>query len=285
MGQEEKSRFPVLGKDQIVDAFYELKETKKLGLRSGLGKIDERIGGIWRDGIVVSGDPGAGKTMFCLNLAIGFATSGNRIIYLDLENDWRDTVTASVSILLNKFEGDKAPRLKEIIDNPTLIVDNTHYWELIHLYFQYFTLVDIRNLRVNPGLLRSWVKVAVQEREERGKQVILFIDSINELATVFSMNRGLYESLEKWLAEIKLIRAQYQMPIVLVCHVPKDSTKEIFNPKGSSGIAHFARTQIMIIRPHARKIRAKILRAQFGNKGETELAFDPDRLGIKGIEE
>jgi hypothetical protein len=284
-----KTKLPVLAPGEIIQAFQELRDIRKKGLRSGLGNIDDMIGGIWRDGVVISGDPGHGKTVFSLNLSVGFGASGNRIIYLDLENDRRDIISLVTSIMLFRFMGERAPSLADMVNDPHLI-SQPDYWEKIELHLRpFFSLIDVTNLKVRLEMLREWMKIAAKElKEHPGKQAILFIDSINELATVFPLANSLYESLERWLAGIKLLRIQYQIPIALICHVPKDSTKEIFNPKGSSGIAHFARTQMIIKRMKENErmvVEASVVRAQFGKTGRRRFVLDEERLGLTQIVE
>jgi len=274
-------KLPTLKPEDFIEAITELREIGKHGLRSGLENIDTKIGGIWRDGVVISGDPGHGKTIFFLNLIFGFLRSENKVIYLDLENDRRDTIKRMVLITLNRIFGKDAPTEGQLIKDPTILT-NPDFWEKIHRYLEpHFSLINIGDKKITPGILNNWLKRIVGEIQQTGKQAILGIDSLNELALVYPLARNIYESLERWLAEIKLLRVKYQIPIVLICHVPKDAPKEIFNPKGSSGIAHFARTQIVIKRPTPSTIEANILRSQFGRTGKVSYDFDQMRLGLK----
>jgi len=240
------------------------------------------IGGIWRDGVVISGKPGHGKTIFSLNLAFGFMQSQNRVIYLDLENDRRDTIKRMILITLNRMFGKDGPTEGDLIKHPEVLV-HVEFWERIYRQLQpYFSLVNAdAEKKITPGTLDAWLKLAAEEIQKSGKQAMLIIDSINELSLISPLARSLYESLERWLAEIKLLRVRYQIPIALICHVPKDSPEQIFNPKGSSGIAHFARTQIVIKRPSASTVEANILRSQFGRTGKVRYDFDQMRLGLK----
>jgi predicted ATP-dependent serine protease len=240
------------------------------------------IGGIWRDGVVISGKPGHCKTIFSLNLAFGFMQSKNRVIYLDLENDWRDTIKRIILIALNRIFGKDGPTEGELIRHPEILA-HVEFWEKIYKHLQpYFSLVNAAaDKKIRPKSIDGWLKIAAEEIQESGKQAILIIDSINELSAISPLAKGLYESLERWLAEIKLLRVRYQIPIALICHVPKDSPDVIFNPKGSSGIAHFARTQIVIKRPGVSTIEANIVRSQFGGTGKVRYDFDQMRLGLK----
>jgi len=249
-----------------------------------LGKIDETVGGIWRDGIVISGDPGHGKTIFALNLMFGFMESKNRVIYLDLENDRRDTIKRMILITLNRIFGKAAPTEGQLIKDPNILT-NPDFWEKIHCYLEpYFSLVSIGDGKITPKMFDNWLKTIAGEIQQTGKQAILVIDSLNELSLVYPLARNIYESLERWLAEIKLLKVKYQIPIALICHVTKGGSKEIFNPKGSSGIAHFARTQIEIKRPEGKAsiIEANIVRSQFGQTGVKRYDFDQMRLGMTG---
>lgn len=277
-----KTTLPILRPDDFITAITELREVNKHGLKSGLGEIDQMIGGIWRDGIVISGKPGHGKTIFSLNLVFGFMKSGNRVIYLDLENDRRDTVKRIILITLNRVFSKNAPTEGELIRDPEILA-HTEFWEKIYKDLQpYFSLINpTSDKRITPKTIDAWLKIASEEIQENGKQAILIIDSINELSAISPLAKGLHESLERWLAEIKLLKVRYQIPIALICHVPKDSPEEIFNPKGSSGIAHFARTQIVIKRPSASTIEANIVRSQFGRTGKVRYDFDQMRLGLK----
>lgn len=280
--KQAKTALPTLKPEDFVSAISELKEIGKHGLKSGLGSIDEVIGGIWRDGVVISGKPGHCKTIFSLNLAFGFMQSENCVIYLDLENDRRDTIKRMILITLNRTFGKDAPTEGDLIRHPELLA-HIEFWEKIYKHLQpYFSLVNAdADRRISPKTIDAWLKIAAEEVQENGKQAILIIDSINELSTISPLAKGLYESLERWLAEIKLLRVRYQIPIALICHVPKDSPEQIFNPKGSSGIAHFARTQIVIKRPGASVVEANIVRAQFGETGKVRYDFDQVRLGLK----
>jgi hypothetical protein len=277
-----KAKLPTLTPDDFVNAITELREIGRHGLKSGLGSIDEMIGGIWRDGVVISGKPGHGKTVFTLNLIWGFIQSLNRVIYLDLENDRRDTIKRMILITLNRIYGENGPTEGELIKHPEVLA-HVEFWEKIYKHLQpYFSLINLTaDKKISPKIIDGWLKIAAEEIRENGKQAILIIDSINELAAISPLAKGLYESLERWLAEIKLLRVKYQIPIALICHVPKDSPEQIFNPKGSSGIAHFARTQIVIKRPGASSIEANIVRSQFGRTGKARYDFDQMRLGLK----
>jgi len=279
--ETKQAKLPTLAPDDFINAITELQGIGKHGLKSGLGSIDEMIGGIWRDGVVISGKPGHGKTIFSLNLAFGFMQSKNRVIYLDLENDRRDTIKRMILIALNRIFGKDGPTEAELIRHPEILA-HVEFWEKIYKHLQpYFSLVNAAaDKRISPKSIDDGLKIAAEEIQERGKQAILIIDSINELSTISPLARGLYESLERWLAEIKLLRVRYQIPIALICHVPKDSPEQIFNPKGSSGIAHFARTQIVIKRPMASTIEANVVRSQFGRTGKVLYSFDQMRLGI-----
>jgi hypothetical protein len=273
-------KLPTLKPEDFIKAITELREIGKHGLKSDLENIDKKIGGIWRDGVVISGDPGHGKTIFFLNLIFGFLRSENKVIYVDLENDRRDTIKRMVLITLNRIFGKNSPTEGQLIKDPSILT-NTEYWEKVHRYLEpHFSLINIGDKKITPEILNSWLKGVVGEIQQTGKQAILGIDSLNELALVYPLARNIYESLERWLAEIKLLRVRYQIPIALICHVPKDAPKEIFNPKGSSGIAHFARTQIVIKRPSATTIEANIVRSQFGETGKVPYKFDQMRLGI-----
>ncbi|MFX0202101.1 MAG: DnaB-like helicase C-terminal domain-containing protein [Candidatus Hodarchaeota archaeon] len=278
--EDQTGKLPTLKPEDFIKAITELREIGKHGLKSDLKNIDTKIGGIWRDGVVISGDPGHGKTIFFLNLIFGFLRSENKVIYLDLENDRRDTIKRMILITLNRIFGKDAPTEGQLIKDPTILA-NTIFWEKIHQYPEsHFTLINIGDKKITPGILDNWLKETVREIQQTGKQAILGIDSLNELALVYPLARNIYESLEKWLAEIKLLRVRYQIPIALICHVPKDAPKEIFTPKGSSGIAHFARTQIVIKRPTASTLEANIVRSQFGETGKVLYNFDQMRLGI-----
>ena len=277
-----KETLPTLSEGDFVKAITELREIGKHGLKSGLGSIDEMIGGIWRDGLVVSGKPGSGKTIFSLNLAFGFMQSKNRVIYLDLENDRRDTIKRMILITLSRIFGSAAPTEGQLIKTPDVLA-HVEFWEKIYKNLQpYLSLVNAdANRRIRPKTLNSWLKIAAEEIQETGKQAILVIDSINELTNISPLARGIYESLERWLSEIKSLKVQYQVPVLLICHVPKESPVEIFNPKGSSGIAHFARTQIVIKRPEVSTIEARVVRSQFGKTGKVRYRFDQMRLALK----
>jgi hypothetical protein len=258
-------KLPTLKPEDFIKAITELREIGKHGLKSGLGKIDETVGGIWRDGIVISGDPGHGKTIFALNLMFGFMESKNRVIYLDLENDRRDTIKRMILIALNRIFGKDAPTEGQLIKDPNILT-NPDFWEKIHCYLEpYFSLVSIGDKKITPKMCDNWLKTIAGEIQQTGKQAILVIDSLNE-------------------AEIKLLKVKYQIPIALICHVTKGGSKEIFNPKGSSGIAHFARTQIEIKRPEGKAsiIEANIVRSQFGQTGVKRYDFDQMRLGLTG---
>jgi len=279
--EKAQAKLPTLSPDDFINAITELQGIGKHGLKSGLGEIDKMIGGIWRDGVVISGKPGHGKTIFALNLVIGFMQSRNRVIYLDLENDRRDTIKRVILIALNRIFGSVAPTEGQLIKQPDVLA-HTEFWESIYKNLQpYFSLISVTDAKILPKTINGWLKSAAEEIQESGKQAILVIDSINELSVISPLARGIYESLERWLAEIKLLRVRYQIPIALICHVPKDSPEQIFNPKGSSGIAHFARTQIVIKRPLAMTIEANIVRSQFGRTGRVRYDFDQMRLGLK----
>lgn len=287
-------KLPVLGADEIMKALQDLRDSRKYGLKSGLGSIDKQIGGIWRDGIVISGDPGSGKTIFALNLSVGFASSGNRIIYVDLENDKRDIILAVVTICLYRFFKNLSPPVYNLIEMPELLNKKPEWYEVIAIHLRpWFTLITTEDFKtITPDLIESLIGLAKEECGTQGKQAILFLDSINELSLLHPLNSKVYESLERWLAVLKAIRARYQIPISLICHVPKDSTREIFNPKGSSGIAHFARTQMIIKREKKEEheffhgldeIEVILTRAQFGDTGKTRFFFDRDRLGLSEV--
>jgi predicted ATP-dependent serine protease len=281
--ETEKAKLPTITDTEIVQAISELKKIRQKGLRSTMPGIDNLIGGSWQDGIVISGKPGEGKTIFALNLAVGFTISGNRVIYLDLENDRRHIIKRIVLILFSILKGNLGPTEGELLKNLGLLTE-TENLSLLNIHLKpYFSLLtsSMNNDSITPRWLEYWAKLAKEEIKETGKQAILIIDSINELASVYPLAGNLYESLEKWLAHIKLLRVTFQMPIVLLCHVPKASDDSVFNPKGSSGIAHFARTQIIVERQTAIRMKISIVRSQFGGTGEKYFDFDQMRLGLK----
>ena len=195
--ETKKAKLPTLTHDDFVTAITELREIGKHGLKSGLGSIDEMIGGIWRDGVVISGKPGHGKTIFTLNLVFGFMQSGNRVICLDLENDRRDTIKRMILIALNRIFGDVAPTEGQLIKEPNILA-NVDFWKEVHKNLQpHFSLISATDSKILPKTLNGWLKLASEEIREKGKQGILVIDSINELSAVSPLARGIYESLER----------------------------------------------------------------------------------------
>lgn len=290
---------PSLSLSDWEQALSDLRYISKEGLKSGYKKLDPAIGGVWRDGIVFSGEPGGGKSILSLNLAVRFAGRGNRVILFDLENDRRDIIKRLVLIILTQIMGSHgAPTENGLIGEGQDLPKIEAYKPTMQAYFEHITVFSVGDHKVTPKTLDGWMRLASEEvgrskkqnskGEESGKQAILFIDSINELASAYPLMRGTYESLERWLSAIKGLRVKYQIPVCLICHVPKDTQAEIFNPKGSSGIAHFARTQIIVKKtPRPTKfydeVAVEIVRSQFGPGRERGIGFalDKGRLNME----
>ena len=264
--------------EAILDAIYELKDVKKHGLRSNLPRLDEAIGGIWRDGVVIQGLPDAGKTVLAKNLAVAFCVAGNRVIDLDLENDERENLINVVLIFRAMMKGKGAPTRGELMERPDVLAEGVNV-ELLRTYLMpNYWMVKVPE-RLTPGDLDAWM-ARVSDGLARGKQVALFLDSLNYLARMYPFRGTSLDSVEKWVAEIANLRRKWQMPVFIVPHRLKhtEGVDEMMEMKGSSAIPHFARTQIKLERVSPAVVKCKILRAQFGSREDILLKLDQTRL-------
>jgi hypothetical protein len=247
--------------------------------------LDEQIGGIWRDGIVISGYPGVGKSVFAKHLAIPAVVGGHEVIYLDLENDRADILEAFLLVFLSAMMGDKAPTRMQLRQNPEILRDTETILMFERDVGDRAWILDASyEKKITPAHLAELIEDRMNVLKAEDKTVVLLIDSLNELNSLWPLGKGEYESMQRWLAEIKHIKAKYQIPVVLICHVTKiPNREEMMTPKGTSGLGHFARTQLIIEIDENQKatVIVKVVRSQFGEVGQTKLLFDRTRLSLK----
>jgi KaiC/GvpD/RAD55 family RecA-like ATPase len=216
--------------------------------------------------------------VFVSHLAIHFAVGGHEVIYLDLENDRKDVVQRLFTIFLSTYWGKKAPTIGQLYEAPEKWLDNDEVtMAYVENVGERLWVIDAGyEKKILPAHLDELLKDRWDAVKQDDKQVILIVDSINEINSLWPLGKGEYESIQRWLAEIKHLKAKYDAPIILVAHVTQDGV----GFKGTSGLKHFARTQIGLERPDATKnvITLSVIRSQFGETGDTRLYLDRTRL-------
>lgn len=88
--------------NQTIDEIEEAIKNKMAGennlIKTGLQSFDQKYGGINRQGFHILGArPGVGKTTVALNIAIGAATAGNRVLYFTYEMAHTELTTKLIS--------------------------------------------------------------------------------------------------------------------------------------------------------------------------------------------
>lgn len=219
----------------------------------------------------------------------------------DIENDRRDVVKRLVLISLTMAMA-KPPTEYGLLQDDNDVPRILPHLATIEPWLSRISLFSAGDGVMTPKVMESWMQLASDEigRAKKydedgnltsGMDAILIIDSLNELASAHPLAKGEYESLQRWLATIKNLKVKYQLPVCLICHVPKEGASEIFNPKGSSGIAHFARTQLIVRKKESEstattdQIRVKVVRAQFAairkDKNTVRFILCRQTLGVR----
>jgi len=95
-----------------------VKIDPKIRLSTGIKELDVMLnGGIIKNTVtLVSGPPGSGKTLLCLNFLYAGAKRGERGLYIALEEELNGIICAANSIGLSKFE-------KFLKDNKIVVLD------------------------------------------------------------------------------------------------------------------------------------------------------------------
>ena len=276
--------------DEIVQAIFSLKDTKDRGLRSNFKQLDNAVGGIWRDGIVIQGPPDAGKTSLCKNLQVAFCIGHNAVIDLDLENPKTENLINLMAIFLASFHGKGAPTRGQLTDNPEILAEGVNVeLRVKHLLPYYYRAeVDEEERKKKPEqMLYGWVAGVARELP-RGKQVALFLDSLQYLADSSPLSKDPLQNVEKWISTLVRVRARAEselglnLPIFLIPHRLKSThnVDEMMQLKGSSAIPHWARTQLKLERTGPNDIKVKVLRAQYGTGKGNEIFFHFDQARL-----
>ena len=277
-----------ISSEALIGAIYDLKETKKHGLRSNLKGLDNQIGGIWRDGIVIQGLPDSGKTVLSKNLAVSFCIGGNRVIDVDLENDERENLINITLIFLAMLKGKGAPTRGELMERPAILSEAVNVDLLEKHLYPFYHYIGAGADKITEDAMEGWM-AGLTEGQTRGSQVALFLDSLHYLAKLYPIRniRDPLESVEQWIAALGRIKSKWQMPVFIIPHRLKSTQgmDEMMELKGSSSIPHFARTQIKLERVAPGEVKVKILRAQFGSRESMLLRLDQLRLLLTEYED
>lgn len=271
--------------EDVTKSIFKIKNLIRCGPRSGFSRLDQRIGGVWRDGVVISGSPGAGKSLLVSHLALRFVIGGHVVILVDLENDLKDVHERLFLIFLSSMAAKKAPTKGQFHDAPEMVLTDPKWIRAFqdHIANRLWIIDSGHDKAMTPAHLEELVREEWEKVTQEEKQVVLIIDSVNELNSLWPLGKSEYESIQRWLSEIKHIKSKYEIPVILVCHV----TQEGQGFKGTSGLRHFGRTQILLESGDKENTRNDIIltiqRSQYGQTGDTPFHLDRTRLMLEEI--
>lgn len=252
---------------QIEDLVLNPVATK--GIKTGINKVDDLIGGV-RSGLwVVSGDTGHGKTTFLTHLVWRMALNQVPVLVTSFEQQPIGTVQ---KLLRNQVGDDftkvsKESRLQAFRDLNKLP---------IHIYDHYGEI----NL--------SEVIEAIRFAARRFDVKVALVDHLGFLVKT-DKNTDERQAIERAVRELATIAVQDDITIMLVCHPNNTSVNQqrrvkITDLKGASAIRQDAHIGMIVERQDTNdkspfptsKIYLDKCRSEFGQSGSScVLAFDP----------
>jgi len=265
---------------EITDAILELTKIQKDGPKTKFQRLDRTVGGVWLDGVAISGERGVGKSLLVDHMMIDFAMAGNEVVKLDLENNRRHILERLFLIFACRVLGrESAPQKMELRDYPKWMgnVGINRKWH-DNMKDRIWLIDSAYEKRLTPEQIDELVKERWEVLAPMEKQVILIVDSFDVLNNRFPLCSGEYESQQRWLSEIQAIGTKYQIPIILISHMGKSGPF-----KGTTAIQHYARTQILLepVENEPNTVIVNVLRAQYGEASRIRMEIDRTRLALR----
>jgi len=293
---KEKISPEIQEKDEVIDRIYDRKKAGSVS--TGFSILDDISSGLRVDNtIVLAGDTGIGKSLLAMNIAVNVAKSGNKVLYLDLENGENTSITRLLSIWsgldFNYFEGeDSLDKAKEINREMS---DYIEYWD--HKSLSTLSGFDKDKF----GTLVKYIKAQSHNPDTKPRLVI--IDPLQELESEIDTGK-LYNEQGKVVVGLKNLSQDLHLTIIICHHLRKVGSSNdrfisdiddkepvlyriptISDLKGSAKITDSSQQVWTLVRPYKSetregrsKSRIEILKNREGKMGVIRLYFNEDNL-------
>lgn len=178
------------------DEDYDKKE--EIGMKLGIPALDNEINGLGGGELIgLTGESGAGKTAFCLGVALKVAQSGKKVLFFNLEMSNKDICSRLISI----YSGvDNTSLRRKTMDRSVVDVALCKLSEI--------------NLKI---VSPSWItsagvgRISTAEKKKNGVDLIV-VDYINELKDEGREEKDVIESA---LRNLKPLAVKLNVPILV----------------------------------------------------------------------
>jgi len=186
--------------DLALDEYFKKEDTKVI--RTGFGKLDRQIGGLYKGSLyAIGGVPAVGKTTYVLNIINHICRQGHKILMISLEMPYREVEGKLISELsgistsrIRNFENEKDEKIVDKIKGART---------KIYKYQLYFIGSN--------GIYTYEIEEAIKNL---GEVDIVFVDYLQRLKTKEGKDR--YEKISKISSELKTIATKYDIPVVAI---------------------------------------------------------------------
>jgi replicative DNA helicase len=262
--------------DTFADKLETAKKTgKPFGPVTGFESIDRELCGAFSPGLhVVTGNTGAGKTAFCLQMA---CNCGCPAIYVSCE--------MSALELLRRITARVTETPLQLLKDPKISIPasvmKARAREAIQAAPE-LIIADATTSYAHPNWIRDMAALC-RERSETDNLLIV-IDSLHSWLTWLTGDE--YERINFGIFQLQTLAATLNCPVVYIAENNRDANKDnkpsANSAKGSGRIEYSAETKISIITPLDPSTKQPLPADGQGNK-EVTVTFDKNRNNKAGV--
>lgn len=240
-------------------------------LQTGISKLDNILGGIGQDEIVIlAARPAVGKTSFAINNILSCVRqSFNRVVFFSLEMSKWSIYTKILGNLLNKnsqsFRGSLSfDSLQQIQEELRSLIPSN-----------YLYVIDGSEVRRE---IRD-IKTQVRLLSYRHKIDVIFIDYIQLIRS--SQYKEKHLELNDIMMELKYLAKELQVPIIILSQLSRQTaakdTPGLEDIKYSGAIEEHADKVLFLHNKNSINSRTIIIaKNRLGNVGQVEVEFNPE---------
>lgn len=298
--QTEVNRVQALIRDQRSDKalsvstlFSEvIKDIEKrrgegFGLKMGLPRLDEMLGGLQPALHLMAGSPGLGKTTLAMQIAAGVVQQGYPAIYVTFDEVlWRLTLKAFCQAAVipmkkyadGKYNEEEYAELKEAFDQHKDTLADLHLMEGS-------SRLEVANLE---SLARQTIR-----RHKTADQCFVIIDYLQRWASLKLRGGEFGPIVARLVGEIREMAFRLNSPVMVISSLSRDGYDDpSIKDLQESGELEFSADTAMLIRENVigtermrrlddslspRALRVNVAKNRYGALGEIPMMFDLQR--------